>query len=192
MVAGGLAADLTFVATGAGLVATPSPGSLFAEVALAPRGGLVPVLLGIAVGATVSCVAAIPILRLARHGEDERGLEEAQARVRELKAESRAPGSVRRPGTVYFACEAGMGSSVLGVSILKSKLEAAGLALEVAHSAVHELPPSAEVVIAHASLSARVREVAPRAAVYAIDDLVRSPVYDEVIAALRLREAGAP
>jgi PTS system mannitol-specific IIC component len=84
-----------------------------------------------------------------------------------------------------------MGSSVLGVSVFKSKLEAAGLALEVAHSAVHELPATAEIVIAHSSLSARVRQAAPRAAFYAVDDLVHSPVYDELIAALRRRNAGA-
>jgi PTS system mannitol-specific IIC component len=192
VVAGGLAADLTFVATGAGLLATPSPGSIFAEIALAPRGGLGAVLLGIAAGAATSCLVAVPILRMAR-AEDEGAarLGDAQRRVRELKADSRGPSSSARPATVYFACEAGMGSSVLGVSVFRSKLQQAGVALEVASSAVHELPSSAEIVIAHPSLCARVREVAPRAAVYAVDDLVRSPVYDELIAALRRGDAGA-
>lgn len=192
VVTGGLAANLAFVATGAGLLATPSPGSIFAEIALAPRGGLAPVLVGIAVGAAVSCLVAVPILRFARHAEDDTALGQARDRVRELKARSRVAAVSPRPRTVYFACEAGMGSSVLGVSIFKSKLEKAGVVLEVAHAAVHELPPSAEVVIAHSSLSARVREVAPRAAVYAVDDLVGSPVYDDLIATLRREHAGAP
>jgi PTS system mannitol-specific IIC component len=190
VVVGGLTANLAFVATGAGLLATPSPGSIFAEVALTPRGGLAPVLLGIAVGAAASCLVAIPILRLVRNEEDDAALGQARDRVQELKAASRAPAPKARPGTVYFACEAGMGSSVLAVSIFKSKLEEAGVVLDVTHAAVHELPPSAEVVIAHSSLSARVREVAPGAAVYAVDDLVRSPVYDELIAALR-RDVGS-
>jgi PTS system mannitol-specific IIC component len=190
VVAGGLAADATFVATGAGLLATPSPGSIFAEIALAPRGGLGPVLLGIAVGAATSCLVAVPILRMVRAADEgsAESLDRAQRQVRELKAASRAAAP---SGAVYFACEAGMGSSVLGVSVFKSKLEAAGLALEVAHSAVHELPATAEIVIAHSSLSARVRQAAPRAAFYAVDDLVHSPVYDELIAALRRRNAGA-
>jgi PTS system mannitol-specific IIC component len=193
VVVGGLAADLTFVATGAGLVATPSPGSIFAEIALTPRGGLGPVLLGIAVGAATSCLVAVPILGLVRGEEDTAtaGLSEAQRRVRELKAASGGASAPARPVMIYFACEAGMGSSVLGVSVFRSKLEQAGVALEVTHSAVHELPASAEIVIAHPSLSARVREVAPRAAVYAVDDLVGSPVYDELIAALRRGDAGA-
>jgi PTS system mannitol-specific IIC component len=192
VVAGGLAANVVFVAAGAGLLATPSPGSIFAEIALAPRGGLGPVLLGIAAGAATSCLVAVPILRMAQ-AEDEGAarLGEAERRVRELKAESRGTSSPARPATVYFACEAGMGSSVLAVSVFRSKLQKAGVALEVASSAVHELPSSAEIVIAHPSLCARVREVAPRAAVYAVDDLVRSPVYDELIAALRRGDAGA-
>jgi PTS system mannitol-specific IIC component len=192
VIAGGLAANLVFVATGAGLLATPSPGSIFAEMALAPRGGLASVLLGIAVGAATSCLVAVPILRFAPRADEESDLAQARERVRHLKARSQAPATAPRPGTVYFACEAGMGSSVLGVSIFKSKLEEAGVVLDVAHAAVHELPPSAEVVIAHSSLSARVREVAPGAAVYAVDDLVRSPVYDELIAALRRGDAGGP
>jgi PTS system mannitol-specific IIC component len=193
VVAGGLAADLTFVAAAAGLLATPSPGSIFAEIALAPRGGLGPVLLGIAAGAAASCLVALPILRMVPAEEEGAAarLGEAQRRVRELKAQSRGGPAPARPPTVYFACEAGMGSSVLGVSVFKSKLEQAGIALEVAHSAVHELPPSAEIVIAHSSLCARVREVAPLAAVHAVDDLVRSPVYDELIAALSSRQGGA-
>jgi PTS system mannitol-specific IIC component len=186
VVAGGLAANVAFVATGAGLLATPSPGSIFAEMALAPRGGLAPVLLGIAVGAAASCLVAVPILRFAGSVEgDDTALAQARDRVLELKAKATAPAVPPRPGTVYFACEAGMGSSVLGVSIFKTKLEKAGIEVEVAHAAVHELPPSAEVVITHSSLSARVREVAPGAAVYAVDDLVRSPVYDELIEILR-------
>jgi PTS system mannitol-specific IIC component len=138
------------------------------------------------VGAAASCLVAVPILRFAGSVEgDDTALAQARDRVLELKAKATAPAVPPRPVTVYFACEAGMGSSVLGVSIFKTKLEKAGIEVEVAHAAVHELPPSAEVVITHSSLSARVREVAPGAAVYAVDDLVRSPVYDELIEILR-------
>ncbi len=63
MWAGGIAADIVFVATGAGLVATPSPGSIFAEMAMAPRGGLFGVLLGILVGAVASFIVGSLILK---------------------------------------------------------------------------------------------------------------------------------
>lgn len=63
-IAGGAAGVTTFLITGAGLVATPSPGSIFAYLAVTPRGGYFGVLLGIVVAATVSFVTAVGILRL--------------------------------------------------------------------------------------------------------------------------------
>jgi PTS system mannitol-specific IIC component len=63
MWAGGIAADIVFVLTGAGLVATPSPGSIFAELAMTPRGGYFGVLAGIVVGAVASFVVGSMILR---------------------------------------------------------------------------------------------------------------------------------
>jgi mannitol PTS system EIICBA or EIICB component len=54
MIAGGAAGVATFMVTGAGLVATPSPGSIFAYMAVTPKGGYFGVLLGIAISAGVS------------------------------------------------------------------------------------------------------------------------------------------
>jgi mannitol PTS system EIICBA or EIICB component len=51
---GGMAGVGTAVVTGAGLVATPSPGSIFAYMAVTPRDGYFGVLLSIAVASVVS------------------------------------------------------------------------------------------------------------------------------------------
>ena len=64
MWAGGIAADVVFVATGAGLVATPSPGSVFAYLAVTPPGQHFGVFGGMLVGAVVSFVVGATILRL--------------------------------------------------------------------------------------------------------------------------------
>jgi PTS system mannitol-specific IIC component len=53
-IAGGAAGVLTFLITRAGLVATPSPGSIFAIMAVTPRGGWFAVLLGVVVSTAVS------------------------------------------------------------------------------------------------------------------------------------------
>jgi PTS system mannitol-specific IIC component len=65
-IAGGAAGVLTFLVTGAGLVATPSPGSIFAYLAVTPRGGYFGVLLGIAVAAAVAFVTGVGILRMSK------------------------------------------------------------------------------------------------------------------------------
>jgi PTS system mannitol-specific IIC component len=64
MIAGGFAADLWFVISGAGLVATPSPGSIFAYLAVIPPGQHFAVLTGVLIGAAVSATVGVLILRL--------------------------------------------------------------------------------------------------------------------------------
>jgi mannitol PTS system EIICBA or EIICB component len=63
MIVGGMSAVLTFVVTGAGLVSTPSPGSIFAYLAVTPKGGYFAVLAGVAVGAIVTFLVATVILK---------------------------------------------------------------------------------------------------------------------------------
>lgn len=66
MWAGGISADIVFVATDAGLVGPPSPGSIFAYLALLPSSGgaVFGVLAGIAVGAVMAFVAGTVLLRM--------------------------------------------------------------------------------------------------------------------------------
>ena len=61
---GGFFADLWFVVTGAGLVATPAPGSIFAYLAVTPPGQFVAVLGGVFIGIVGSFVAGNVILRV--------------------------------------------------------------------------------------------------------------------------------
>lgn len=92
---GGASGILTNLVTGSGLVASPAPGSIFAYMAMTPRGGHLAVLLGIAVAAIVSFVVAALLLGLGRKEpqEDDEGagaLDEARAEVAERKAASKA------------------------------------------------------------------------------------------------------
>jgi len=70
MIAGGAAGVLTFIITGAGLVATPSPGSIFAYMAVTPKGGHVWVLLGITIAAAVTFAVASLLLGFGRLESD--------------------------------------------------------------------------------------------------------------------------
>jgi len=64
VIAGGICADFWFVVSGAGLVAPPSPGSIFAYLAVIPPGQHFQVLTGVLIGAVVSAAVGIVILRL--------------------------------------------------------------------------------------------------------------------------------
>jgi PTS system mannitol-specific IIC component len=82
MWAGGISADTIFVIFDAGLAATPSPGSIFAYLAVTPPGQHVGVLLGVLVGAIVSFAVGSLILRIypVREEEEEETPSEAPSR----------------------------------------------------------------------------------------------------------------
>ena len=71
VIAGGFCADLWFVITGAGLVATPSPGSIFAYIAVTPPGQFFQVMTGVLIGAVVSFLVGSFILRVNPVREEE-------------------------------------------------------------------------------------------------------------------------
>jgi PTS system mannitol-specific IIC component len=68
---------LTFIVTGAGLVASPSPGSIFAYFALTPRGGILPMLAGVAVATAVTFAVAAVLLGFGRGEKPEPTPEES-------------------------------------------------------------------------------------------------------------------
>jgi PTS system mannitol-specific IIC component len=80
-IAGGMAGVATFMVTGAGLVATPSPGSIFAYMAVTPKGGYFGVLLGIVIAAGVSFVVASVLLGFGRLPSDREAVEAPDAEI---------------------------------------------------------------------------------------------------------------
>lgn len=184
VILGGATGVFTFAALGAGLVATPSPGSIFAEIAMAPKGGLIPVLAGIALSALVSFLVSSLLLK--RFGQDEEDLEAAKQMVSQLKGgkvHDAAKGTKIRK--IVFACDGGMGSSAMGASVLRRKIKEAGLDIEVVHTAINEIPDDADIVITHRELTARAKEKAPGAEHVSIETFVNNPIYDELVKRLK-------
>jgi PTS system mannitol-specific IIC component len=105
-----------------------------------------------------------------------------------MKAESKgaAPAALHTvSGMIAFACDAGMGSSAMGATTLKKKLKEAGLDMPVKHCAIEDIPQEATIVVTQSSLSDRAREKAPKAKLFAINNFINAPEYDEVIASLK-------
>jgi PTS system mannitol-specific IIC component len=70
-IAGGAAGVFVFSVTGAGLTATPSPGSIIAVLAVTPKGGFFGVIAGVVVAAAVSFVVASALLKFGRGVREE-------------------------------------------------------------------------------------------------------------------------
>jgi PTS system mannitol-specific IIC component len=83
---------------------------------------------------------------------------------------------------IIFACDAGMGSSAMGASLLKNKAKKAGLTdIEVKNTAINQIPGDADVVITHKDLTDRARNKLPGAQHVSVDNFLGSPKYDELI-----------
>ncbi|MDW3177093.1 MAG: hypothetical protein R8J94_06895 [Acidimicrobiia bacterium] len=66
---------------------------------------------------------------------------------------------------IVFACEAGMGSSLMGANQLKKMVKKAKLDIEVIHSPVAQVPAHADVIVTHKSLSTQAKQSFPEAAI---------------------------
>lgn len=82
---------------------------------------------------------------------------------------------------IVLACEAGMGSSLMVTNFLKKKVKKAKLKIKVTHAPVHDIPPGADVVVTHAGLATRVKQVAPGAAVIAFRTFLNDPALVKLV-----------
>jgi PTS system mannitol-specific IIC component len=189
VIGGGISGVFTFNLLGAGLVATPSPGSIFALIAMSPKGGLLSVLAGVIVSTVVSFLIASFFIKNSKNSED-MDLEKAKATSKELKGTNKAQTEVKVTNKasvkkIVFACDAGMGSSAMGASTLRNKLKKAGLNIEVINTAIEDIPKDADIVVSHESLTPRAKANAPKAEHVSITNFVNDVKYDQLVERLK-------
>ncbi|MCI8812016.1 MAG: PTS mannitol transporter subunit IICBA [Oscillibacter sp.] len=187
---GNIAGIFTLSMLGGGLVAAASPGSIIAEMLMTPKGGYFANIAGIAVAAVVSFVISAFLLKFFGRDAD---LAEAQAQVAASKAASKgqsipaasstgAAVDARDVRKIVFACDAGMGSSAMGATMVRNKLKDAGITdIEVIHHPVSEIPGDCQIVVTHHELSGRAAERAPQARIIPIKNFMGAPEYDTLV-----------
>ncbi|MCR5669769.1 MAG: PTS mannitol transporter subunit IICBA [Butyrivibrio sp.] len=181
-----------------GLAGPPSPGSIIAYVGMAPKGSTFMVLLSAVVAAAVSFVIAAPIVKLSN---SKQSLEDSAQQMKEMKAEAKgvsadqvktvADSLVNSAVTdirhIVFACDAGMGSSAMGATVLRKKLHEAGRSdIDVKHASVSEIPSEAQIVVCHQDLVERAKKSAPNARIITINNFMSAPEYDKLANELRV------
>ncbi len=178
-IAGGATGITVNMLLGAGEVAAPAPGSIFALLAVAARGSTLPVLLSVVAAAAVSFLVAAPLVkRAASRMADEDvsdSLEDAKASVKGMKN----LGSVE---TIVFACDAGMGTSAMGATRLKKLLAEKGMTdIKVEHRSVDDIPRGTSVAICQKNLVDRVKASNPGTLVFGISNLVNASEYQGIV-----------
>ena len=194
VIAGGASGVFCFTLFQVGLTSAASPGSFLAIMMMAERHSYLGICIGVIVAAAVSFVIALPLLKFM--GRDT-SLEEAQQKKDAMKrqakgikdegetqAQAPAPGSAAagRIKKIAFACDAGMGSSAMGATVLKKKLTAAGLAgIEVIHTPVSSIPADVQIVVTHQELGERASHSNPNARLVLITNFLAAPEYEGLV-----------
>jgi PTS system mannitol-specific IIC component len=198
-IAGGMVGIGTLVVFGAGLRAPAAPGSIIAVYAQTPGNSLVGVTLSVLLAAATSFLVASVILRASRRREEEGDLAAATAQMEGMKGkESSISGVLTKVEAdeaqartepirkIVFACDAGMGSSAMGASVLRNKIKKAGFDdVTVVNVAIANLDDGYDLVVTHQDLTLRARDRTPSAQHVSVSNFMNSPRYDEIVEELK-------
>ena len=170
-----------------GLVAGPSPGSIFAYLMLTPKGNFLGIIAGVLVSAAVSFLVASSILKVSKGKGTDEDLQASTARSKAMKQEgkdilnkemlSETPVKEKKEKitNVAFACDAGLGSSAMGAGAFRKKLKEQGIDITVKHYAIERVPEEAQIVVTHENLLERAKIAMPDKRIVTIKNFLGDP-----------------
>jgi PTS system mannitol-specific IIC component len=212
LIGGGMTGVTTNMLLGGALRAPAAPGSIIAVLAQTASGAYLAVILSVILSAAVTFLIAWAILRASRKRDleamaatdDAFGAAITQTEAAKGKksehlgglrggAATETDGGIepatmteREIRNIVFACDAGMGSSAMGASVLRNKIKKAGVDdVTVVNKAIAALDGSADLVITQNQLTDRARQQTPGAVHISVDNFMNSPRYDEVVDLVR-------
>lgn len=165
----------------AGLVSVASPGSIIAILLVTAKGSWLGVTLSVIAATTVSFLVSIPIIKKSAQNISDDDLSLAQKKISGMKNSTTTPSSTGPVHKVVVACDAGMGSSAMGASILNKKIKEAGLSISVTNLAIDNLTDDIDIVITQQSLLERVKGKLPGTTVFAINNFMDTKFYDSLV-----------
>ncbi|WP_445170859.1 PTS mannitol transporter subunit IICBA [Mycolicibacterium sp. Dal123E01] len=207
---GGMTGVFINVLFGSGLRAPAAPGSIIAVYAQTATGSFLGVTLSVFGAAAVSFAVASVLLKTDK-SDDDGDLAAATAGMEALKGKKSSVAAAlagsaggaalvgssdARPITnIVFACDAGMGSSAMGASVLRKKIHGAGFSdVKVTNQSIANLTDTYGLVVTHQDLTARAKQRTPSAVHVSVENFMNAPQYDEIVELLGRTNgaAGAP
>lgn len=193
-IAGGAVGTFLFTLFNVGLVGVSSPGSIITIMMMASAGDQIMILVSILASTAVSFLVASVIVKHSKMDEEEgdRSLREAAKQMEALKGKKSRISSVfeekeaevdyAKVRKIIYVCDAGLGSSAMGASVIAKKLKKAGITdIQVEHAPVMNLPQEADLLVTHTSLEQIVREKQPDTKLITIQDYLNAPEYEELV-----------
>lgn len=192
---GGMTGVFINVLFGSGLRAPAAPGSIIAIYAQTASGSFLGVTLSVLGAAAVSFVVAAFLLKTDK-ATDDGDLTAATASMESMKGKKSSVSGLLTGGgriqNIVFACDAGMGSSAMGASVLRKKVNAAGFGdVKVTNQSIANLTDSYGLVVTHRDLTDRAKQRTGSAVHVSVEDFMSTPAYDEIVELLRKTNGGA-
>lgn len=154
----GITGTTIFQFLNAGLTMPVSPGSIILMLTSAPSHSRISLLLGVLGSALVSFILSLIIL-LNRNDEKNVAVE--------IKGES------QMIDQIIVACDAGIGSSAMGASLIDKELKRLGIELPVTNQSIYEVENSrTSLVLVHSQLKNQLQELAPKVQILEIDNFL--------------------
>ncbi len=201
VIAGGATGVGTNMVFDAGLRAPAAPGSILAVLAQTATDSYLGVILSVILSAGVTFAVASVILLSSRKrdlastedsfssavAKTEANKGKSSSHLANLSSASQVP--AQKISNIIFACDAGMGSSAMGASVLRKKIKNAGIdGVTVTNKAIASLPGNADLVITQQQLTDRARVKEPQAVHVSVDSFMNAPEYDDVVTMVRESE----
>lgn len=195
-IAGGMTGVFVLTLFDAGIVSPASPGSIFAILLMAPKSSMIGVLCSIFAATAVSFTVAALLMKSQRTTEedgDETALDKATANMQNMKASAKGESAATTQSnkidmanvrSIIVACDAGMGSSAMGASLLRKKIQQAGLDIQVTNLAINSLQEGVDIVITHKDLTERARKHVPNAFHISLVNFLDSEMYNQLVTKL--------
>ena len=191
-IVGNMVAIFWFNLTNCGLRGPASPGSILAYMMMTPGSDMWKVIVGVVLAAAISFVIAAPIVKMA----GSKSLEDAQNEMAARKAEAKGTavptaeiGNASGVKKIIFACDAGMGSSAMGATKFRKRIEGIRPDIKVANTSVDNIPSDCDIAVVQVTLVERARKSAPQAQIITIGNFLSDPNLDALYENLSKGEA---
>ena len=169
VILGGMSGTLIFEMFQVGLKVPASPGSIVVILANAPQEMLLGVASGIAGSTLVSFIIAALVIR---KDQTKKEISEKVTKVTEIR-------------TILFACDAGMGSSAMGASLMRQQLQASGISIPVDYTSIYRVNDDPHLLLITQNELKHLAEIqAPHAQLVTIGNFLDQEEYTKVITML--------
>lgn len=180
MILGASSSILFMTLVHAGLVGPISPGSIISVILMSPKGETLLLVSAVLIAAVITFATASLLLKLSSQRED-KAADNKLGSVAQRESVAKAKGveatNVRH---IVFACDAGMGSSALGATRFRKRIESLGLNIKVDYASVSSIPSDADIVVCMAALSGRAKTSSHGAKIIELNNFLEDPQLDQL------------